>query len=138
MGGRGLILLDTHVLVWLTQGSSEIGTDAQEAANQALAREQLAISGITFWEIAMLHRKQRLRIMQPLGAFRRDVLDMGVVEIPVNGEIGIEAATLKEMHSDPADRIIVATASLSRSTLLTADQRILQWTGPLRSIDARV
>ena len=138
MGGSRLILLDTHVLVWLTQGSSEIGMAAREAANEALAREQLAISGITFWEIAMLHRKQRLRVMQPLGAFRRDVLDMGVVEIPVNGEIGIEAATLMEMHSDPADRIIVATASLTRSTLVTADQRILEWRGPLRSIDARV
>jgi PIN domain nuclease of toxin-antitoxin system len=76
--------------------------------------------------------------MQPLGAFRRDVLDMGVVEIPVNGEIGIEAATLKEMHSDPADRIIVATASLSRSALLTADQRILDWPGALHTIDARL
>ena len=133
-----MIVLDTHVLVWLTQGSPEMGAAAQEAANQALAREQLAISGITFWEIAMLHRKQRLRVMQPLGAFRRDVLDMGVVEIPVNGEIGIEAATLKEMHSDPADRIIVATASLSRSTLLTADQRILDWHGALHTIDARL
>jgi len=133
-----VIVLDTHVLVWLTQGSPEMGAAAQEAANQALAREQLAISGITFWEIAMLHRKQRLRVMQPLGAFRRDVLDMGVVEIPVNGEIGIEAATLKEMHSDPADRIIVATASLSRSTLLTADQRILDWHGGLHAIDARL
>ena len=133
-----MILLDTHVLVWLTQGSSEMGAAARETANQALAGDQLAVSGISFWEIAMLHRKQRLRIMQPLGAFRRDVLNLGVVELPVTGEIGIEAAMLDGIHSDPADRIIVATASLTRSTLVTADQRILEWRGPLHSIDARV
>lgn len=132
-----MILLDTHVLVWLTQGSSELGAVAQDTANEALAGDQLAVSGITFWEIAMLHRKQRLRIMQPLGAFRRDVLNLGVIEVPVTGEIGIEAATLDDLHSDPADRIIVATASLTRSTLLTADQRILGWDGALHSIDAR-
>jgi PIN domain nuclease of toxin-antitoxin system len=86
----------------------------------------------------MLHRKQRLRIMQPLGAFRRDVLNLGVVEIAVTGEIGIEAVMLDDFHSDPADRIIVATASLTRSTLVTADQRILEWRGAMRSIDARV
>jgi len=132
-----VILLDTHVLVWLTQGSSEMGAAARETANQALAGDQLAVSGITFWEIAMLHRKQRLRLLQPLCAFRRDVLELGVVEIPVTGEIGIEAATLQEMHSDPADRMIVATASLSRATLLTADQRILDWAGALHTFDAR-
>jgi PIN domain nuclease of toxin-antitoxin system len=132
-----VILLDTHVLVWLTQGSSEMGRSAQDTATRALADEQLAVSGITFWEIAMLHRKQRLRIMQPLGAFRRDVLNLGVVEVPVTGEIGTEAAMLDEMHSDPADRLIVATASLTRSTLLTADQRILDWAGALHRIDAR-
>jgi PIN domain nuclease of toxin-antitoxin system len=133
-----VILLDTHVLVWLTQGSSEMGAAARETANQALASDQLAVSGISFWEIAMLHRKQRLRIMQPLGAFRRDVLNLGVVEIAVTGEIGIEAVMLDDFHSDPADRIIVATASLTRSTLVTADQRILEWRGAMRSIDARV
>lgn len=133
-----MILLDTHVLVWLTQGSSEMGAGAREAADQALAREQLAVSAITFWEIAMLHRKQRLRIVQPLAAFRRDLLALGVVELPVTGEIGIEAAMLRDLHPDPADRIIVATASLNRAALLTADQRILEWRGPLRSSDARV
>jgi PIN domain nuclease of toxin-antitoxin system len=132
-----VILLDTHVLVWLTQGSPEMGAAAREAADHALASEQLAVSAITFWEIAMLHRKQRLRIMQPLAAFRRDVLQLGVVELAVTGEVGIEAAMLDDIHSDPADRIIVATASLTRSTLLTADQRILDWDGALHSIDAR-
>jgi len=133
-----VIVLDTHVLVWLTQGSSDMGAAARDAADRALARNELAVSGITFWEIATLHRKQRLRIMQPLGAFRRDVLSLGVVEYPVTGEIGIEAAMLDDIHPDPADRIIVATASLTRSTLLTADQRILDWAGALHTLDARL
>lgn len=131
-----MILLDTHVLLWLTEGSARVGEKAREIADTALADEEALVSGITFWEIAMLHHKGRLRVIQPLGAFRRDVLDLGFTEIPVSGDVGIEAAGLEDFHSDPADRIITATACLNRATLVTADQRILDWNGPLHRIDA--
>lgn len=133
-----MILLDTHVLIWLTEGRAEVGDKAREIADQALADEELAVSGITFWEIAMLNRKGRLRMIQPLAAFRKDVLNLGLAEIPVSGDVGIEAATLEDFHSDPADCIITATASLNRAILLTADRRILDWKGPLHRIDARI
>ena len=133
-----MILLDTHVLIWLTEGRAEVGEEARGIADQALVDEELAISGITFWEIAMLHRQGRLRMIQPLAAFRKDVLNLGLTEIPVCGDVGIEAAMLEDFHSDPADCIITATASLHRATLLTADRRILDWKGPLHRIDARI
>ena len=60
----------------------------------------------------------------------------GLVEIPVDGDIGIRANRLDDFHADPADRIIVATA-LGGHTLVTADSRILQWGGDLRRVDAR-
>ena len=62
-------------------------------------------------------------------------LNQGIVEISVDGEIGIRANGLKNFHADPADRIIVATA-LYGHRLVTADRRILDWPGDLYRLDA--
>jgi len=137
VGGKAVILLDTHTLVWLTEGHHELGRRAREAADAALVAGRLTVSAITFWEIAMLHEKGRLRLRQPLPAWRSELLDAGLVEIPVTGEIGIAAATLPDFHPDPADRLIAATASIRRAKLITADERVLEWDGPLLSQDAR-
>ena len=132
-----MILLDTHVLVWLTEGMPELGRWARRDADAALVAGQLAVSAITFWEVAMLSEKGRLRMRQPLRAWRSDLLEAGLVELPVTGQVGIEAADLDGLHQDPADRLIVATAALGRAILLTADERLLGWNGPLRVQDAR-
>ena len=60
----------------------------------------------------------------------------GLQEIKVDGDIAIAAAQLGDFHDDPADRFIVATASLAGAALITADQRILDWKGTLRRQDA--
>ncbi len=132
-----MILLDTHALIWLAEGLADLGPEARHAADDALAEDTLAVSAISFWEIAMLADKGRLRAVQPLPAWRRELLDSGLTEIPVTGEVGLEAVALPDLHPDPVDRIIVASASLHRATLLTADRRLLDWAGPLRRIDAR-
>ena len=132
-----MILLDTHVLIWLTEGLRDLGPKARAAADEALVAGELAVSAITFWEIAMLEQKGRIRIIQPLSSYRREILDKGLSEIPLSGELGIQAARLAQFHSNPADRIITATATTFRATLLTADSRILDWQSPLRRMDAR-
>lgn len=132
-----MIVLDTHALVWLAEGLADLGHEARAAADRALAEGALAVSAISFWEVAMLVEKGRLRAVQPLPAWRRELLDSGLTEIPVSGEVGITAVALPDLHPDPADRIIVATASLHRATLVTADRRLLDWSGALHRIDAR-
>ena len=72
-----------------------------------------------------------------VSSFRRRVLAGGANEIPVTGAIGIAAVTLPDLHGDPADRIIVATALAHDATLLTADRQLLGWSGPLKRHDAR-
>jgi len=138
MGSRPVTLLDTHALVWLTEGSLRLGAEARRRADAALGEDQLAVSAISFWEIGMLQAKERLQLRQPAGAWRADLLDLGLRELAVDGGIAIAAATLPAFHQDPADRIIVATASLAAATLVTADERILEWAGALRTHDARV
>ena len=84
----------------------------------------------------MLQAKDRLDSPGDVAAWRRELLGQGLIEIPVDGDIGIRANTLNDFHADPADRIIVATA-MSGHRLVTADDRILAWSGNLDRLDAR-
>ena len=132
-----MILLDTHALIWLVEADSKVGENVRELADQALKGNELATSAITFWEVAMLAQRKRIALSLPTEAWRRRLLDMGLMEIPITGEIGITAAELKGFHGDPADRFIAATAILGGGTLVTADEAILGWSGELMRQDAR-
>ena len=84
----------------------------------------------------MLVAKGRERFPEDVSNWRRDLLGQGLIEIPVDGDIGIRANALADFHADPADRIIVATA-LNGHRLVTADERILSWPGSIDRLDAR-
>lgn len=131
-----MILLDTHVLLWSRLGAENIGPRSRELMEQAWSESTLATSAISFWEIAMLQRKGRMKLLQDVAAWRKHLLDDGLVEIPVDGTIAIRANKLVDFHPDPADRLIVASA-LGGHGLLTADRHILSWDGNLKRLDAR-
>ena len=130
-----MILLDTHVLLWLRSGHARLGSEPRRTVEQAWRAGEAAVSAISFWEIALLQDKRRLTLLQDIGTWRRQLFREGLNEIPVDGEIGIRAAELADFHSDPADRLIVATA-LDGHQLVTADKRILDWPGPLSRLQA--
>ena len=130
------VLLDTHALIWLDQDHPSLGSDARKRADAALQQGRLGVSAISFWEITMLIAKGRIALALPPTAWRRDLLSLGLVEIPVDGEIGIAAAQL-DLHGDPAGRLIVATAQMKGAVLLTADQPLPQWNNALVRCDAR-
>ena len=95
------------------------------------------MSAITFWEVAMLARRQSSPVLQSAANWRQRVLGMGIAEIPASGDIGILATHLEGFPTDPADRIIAATALLQGATLITADEGILKWQGQIIRHDAR-
>lgn len=132
-----MILIDTHVLIWLDEGNPNLGKKSLDLIDNALGENELAIATISFWEIAMLMEKQRIQIKMDLGAWRANLLDQGLTEIPLDGGIALRAGTLPDFHGDPADRLIVSTALAISATLVTADERILSWSQPLLTFDAR-
>jgi PIN domain nuclease of toxin-antitoxin system len=132
-----VILLDTHALVWLAEDDPQLGPKATQLAENALRADELLISAMSFWEIAMLAAKNRAQLSRSAEDIRRQVLAQGFREIPVDGEIGVSAVRLSNFHGDPADRSIAATAETTGATLLTADRRILGWRGRLKTHDAR-
>ena len=131
-----MLILDTHALLWSRRRSSLIGPRSMEEIDAAWLEENLAVSAFAFWEVAMLRAKDRLDAPEDVAVWRRELLGQGLIEIPVDGDIGIRANALTDFHADPADRIIVATA-MRGHRLVTADERILSWSGNLDRLDAR-
>ncbi|MYD64491.1 MAG: type II toxin-antitoxin system VapC family toxin [Chloroflexi bacterium] len=133
-----MILLDTHVLLWLRLNSPQLGRRARNSLDRAWPAGDAAVSTWTFWEVAMLVAKGRLGVDIDVLRWRVEVLADGLVEVPVSGDIAVRAPLLADMHGDPADRVIAATAiTLSDCRLLTADERLLDWPGHLERLDAR-
>ena len=131
-----MILLDTQVLIWLLFDDRRLGVQARGAIDDAWKAGEAAVSAISFWEMSMLHEKRRLDLLVDVGALRTNLLAEGLVEVPMNGAVGIRAAGLSDLPRDPADRIVVATA-LEGYRLVTADRGILEWSGALDRMDAR-
>lgn len=132
-----MILLDTHVLVWMHLDDARLGRRARQLVDRAWADGEAGASAITFWEIGMLQAKGRVGVMTDVLTWRHGLVAAGLVEVPVTGAIAAQAGVLAGMHGDPADRIIAATAlTVPGGRLLTADRRLLEWPGQLDRVDA--
>ena len=130
-----MILVDTQALLWWNSGDSKLGPNARREIENALRAGQLAVSVVSFWEVGWLLARKRLSLALDIERWRAELLADGLVEIPLTGEMAVRAAKLPNLHSDPADRFIVA-AALDGHRLLTADRLILDWPGDLERIRA--
>ena len=131
-----MILLDTQVLLWMRFGYGNLGRRARSAIDRAQRNGNAAVSAITFWEVTMLHERGKLSLLGDVAAWRASLLRDGLIEIPVDGAIAARAGRLRDIHGDPADRLILATA-LEGHRLITADARLLDWPGAIARLDAR-
>jgi PIN domain nuclease of toxin-antitoxin system len=131
-----LSVIDTHVLLWYLQQPDRLGRKARRAIETLDLRGALTVSAVSFFEIALLFERGRNSSTAAPHELRVDFLSRGGKEIPLDGAIAVRAGELARLH-DPFDRFIVATADLSGTQLITADERILDWPGHLKRLDAR-
>jgi PIN domain nuclease of toxin-antitoxin system len=131
-----MILLDTNALIWMDSDSPSLGARSRALIDAALADNELAVSAISFWECALLLSRKRISLSKSYRRWRGDLLTGGLREIPVDGEIAGIAVGLVDLHKDPADRFIVATAINQRARLLTGDSQLLKWKGSLLRANA--
>jgi PIN domain nuclease of toxin-antitoxin system len=132
-----IVLLDTHVWIWAFDGSERLGRSAKEIlVNPETERW---ISPISTLEIARLMEGGDIAINCPLSEWvEQSIHDLRLKSQEVNHEIAIKAYQLSgTFHRDPADRQIVVTAICHGLTLMTADERILQYPA-VKTIDARM
>lgn len=85
----------------------------------------------------MLVDKGRIALPLAVEGWRAGLLSAGLVEIPLDGRIALAAAGVADLHRDPADRLIVASAGVRNATLVTADEKLLAWNADLPRLDAR-
>ena len=121
-----MTLGDTQALIWYLVANPRLGQQAHNRIQEANLKNTAAFSAISLWEIGMLQQKGRLDTNLTAAQWRERLLVGGFNEIPVDGAIAARAGELPDIHGDPADRIIVATA-LEGHLLITSDRRILNW-----------
>ncbi len=125
MGQAQVILVDTHVVVWLAFGQDQLSRKAKVAIDDARKNAAgLAISDITLLELATLVSKGRIHLDISLESFLEEV-EARFVVLPMSGKVCARATELPEIYpKDPADRIIAATALVAGLALLSADRQI--------------
>ena len=124
-----MILLDTHAWVWYASGSAELSDRAREAIDAAAATGAMYLSSISALEVAQLAARGRLQMRIDVRDWiaRAEMLP-GLCIVPVDNPIAVKSVFLPPpLPSDPADRIIVATALILGATLVTRDERLRQY-----------
>jgi PIN domain nuclease of toxin-antitoxin system len=118
-----LIVLDTHAWIWWVADPARLSSAAKRAIEKARVRGVCAIS---VWEVAVLIERGRLVLDREVTDWVRDALALpGVEFLPLTPEIALAAGgAVLELHGDPADRMIAATALAHRARLVTKDERL--------------
>ena len=118
------MLLDTHVLVWLTAEPEKLSQQASSALRRANRTGGLAISAITLWELAWLVTNGRLQVTGTVEAYLDEVSSRVAIR-PITTKIAALANQFPaDYSSDPCDRLIGATALAEGMVLVTKDARI--------------
>lgn len=121
-----MIVLDTHVLVWWVADAKKLSRKARETIKKEAEKGELLVSSISVWEIYILVKKGRLELTMDVEAWMEKVESLPYLRfVPVDNWIAAKSVTLPgKFHSDPADRMIIATALASGARLATSDKRI--------------
>lgn len=125
-----MIVLDTHIFLWLINGNKEIiESGFLPAINKAIKDNSIIIPAISLWEISMLVAKQRIILHKNTIDWLKDATSApGISVYPISPEVAYESTVLPgTFHGDPADRMIVATSRITDGTLLTFDKEIIAY-----------
>ena len=115
------VLCDTCALIWLATGDAKLSRMARTVIRDA---ELLCFSSISIWEIARKVKSGELEIpVRPTLFADMLVKQYGMKELSLDNAVMLRSSALPEIHKDPADRFIIATALLNDCVVATGDRR---------------
>ena len=126
------LLLDTHLLLWVAEGSEKLSAAARTLIESPA--NDLFFSAASLWEIAIKKGLGREDFRVSVRVLRRGLLDNGYSELPIGSEHAVAVESLPLIHKDPFDRILVSQATIEGFTLLTADALVGQYGDPVRMV----
>jgi PIN domain nuclease of toxin-antitoxin system len=113
------LLLDTRIFLWAHTDRARIGTTMAVLEDSA---NDLLLSAVVAWEIAIKHAVGRMPLPQPPASYVPDRMSaIGAQPVPVSHAHALGVASLPLLHRDPFDRLLVAQAIQLGATLVTAD-----------------
>lgn len=120
-----MILIDTHIVVWLALDPKKLSRKARAAIDEARQHGQgLAIASMSLFELALIATRGRIQLGVSIESFLQEVEALFIVK-PLTGRIAARSQTLPATYpKDPMDRILGATALVEGLPLITADARI--------------
>ncbi|MGH7556680.1 MAG: type II toxin-antitoxin system VapC family toxin [Gemmatimonadota bacterium] len=136
------MILDTHVWIWVVEGTeSQLSDDAIHQIDASSRRGEVLVSAISVWEVATLEARGRISLSHSVEEWVQLALRApGTRLLDLSPEIAIESTRLPDSpHGDPADRILIAGARVMGVRLATRDERIIRYGkgGHLAVLDAR-
>lgn len=126
------LLLDTHILLWAAGEPDRLPEAAREALENP--ETELIFSPASLWEVAIKSGLDREDFRVDPRLLRRGLLDNGYVELAITGEHAVAVVGLPPIHKDPFDRMLVAQATIAGIELLTVDEVVGRYPGPIRRV----
>jgi PIN domain nuclease of toxin-antitoxin system len=125
------LLLDTHLLLWAA-AESRLSKDAKARIDDPNA--EILFSPVSIWEIAIKSKLGKPNFNIDAAVFRRELFEVGYIELPINGVHAAAVGRLPDLHKDPFDRLLIAQATVEGITLLSADEAVLSYPGPIERL----
>lgn len=126
------LLLDTHVLLWAAGAPERLSDDAVALIEEPT--NQLLFSAASLWEITIKRGLGRQDFRVNPEVLRRGLMENGYEELPITSTHAMAVGHLPTIHKDPFDRVLVAQAEMEGVLLLTADELVAKYPGPVQLV----